>query len=135
MGSHAPVRAPTVNQRADVSWITDESPDRWREVVIARGMNDSQFALNPIVTLNHKYGLPPVGRSLWRKRVKDGDRVGIKAKTQYPARPEKDWPDKSEWPPDVAFNLVQNGLMNAKSIGFLPVKTHEPTLKEGEADD
>jgi hypothetical protein len=36
-------------------------------------MNDSQFALNPIVTLNHNYGAPPIGRSLWRKFVKNGD--------------------------------------------------------------
>jgi len=32
-------------------------------------MDDSQFALNPIVTLNHDYSMPPVGRSLWRKFV------------------------------------------------------------------
>jgi len=28
--------------------------------------------------------------------LKDSDRIGIKAKTQYPQRPEKDWPD-DEW--------------------------------------
>jgi hypothetical protein len=93
-------------------------------------MNDSQFALNPIVTLNHAYSLPPVGRSLWRKRVKDGERAGIKAKTIYPAKPEKDWPNGKDWPPDVAFALVQNGLMNAKSIGLLPVKAHAPKEHE-----
>jgi hypothetical protein len=57
---------------------------------LAKGMNDSQFALNPAVTLNHCYGLPPVGRSLWRKKARDGDRLGIKAKTLYPKAPEKD---------------------------------------------
>src|SRR5262249_27922347 len=68
-------RAPTElnpGERSDVSWITTESPDRQGEVVLARGMNDSQFRANPIVTLGHAYWLPPVGRSLWRKRVKDG---------------------------------------------------------------
>jgi len=69
-------------ERSDVSWITTEDPDRQDEVVIAKGMNDGQFALNPIVTLNHCYGMPPVGKSLWRKRSKDGGRIGIKAKTQ-----------------------------------------------------
>src|SRR5207253_1271943 len=70
-------------ERSDVSWISTEDPDRTGEVVLARGMNDAQFALNPIVTMNHCYQLPPVGKSLWRKRVKDGPRAGVKAKTIY----------------------------------------------------
>src|SRR5207302_6791943 len=78
-------------ERSDVSWITTEDVDHDREVVLARGLNDAQFALNPIVTLNHAYNLPPVGRSLWRKRVKDGERHGVKAKTVYPPRPAS-WP-------------------------------------------
>src|SRR5262249_22773272 len=88
--------------RADVSWISTEGPDRCGDVVIARGMNDGQFRLNPIVTLNHCYGQPPVGRSLWRKFVKDGLLRGIKAKTVYPAR-RADW--TGDWPADVAFSL------------------------------
>src|ERR1043165_9842614 len=71
-------------ERSDVSWISTETPDRYKDVVLAKGMDDSQFALNPIVTLNHDYYSPPVGRSLWRKFVKDGPTRGIKAKTQYP---------------------------------------------------
>jgi hypothetical protein len=50
-------------ERADVSWISTEEIDRDREIVVARGMNDDQFKLNPIVTLQHCYGQPPVGRS------------------------------------------------------------------------
>src|SRR5271168_498855 len=83
---HAVVtKAPTElnpGERSDVSWISTESVDRCNEVVIARGMNDSQFQANPLVTLGHAYHLPPVGRSLWRRRVKDGGLAGIKAKTQ-----------------------------------------------------
>src|SRR5262245_35579813 len=60
-------------ERSDVSWITTEALDRDGEIVLAAGMNDSLFAENPIVTLNHSYFAPPVGRSLWRKRVRDGD--------------------------------------------------------------
>ncbi len=116
-------------ERSDVSWITTESPDRQNEVVIAKGMNDSQFALNPIVTLNHCYHMPPVGKSLWRKRAKDGSLVGIKAKTQYPPAPAN-WPEGEEWPPDCAFSLVQAELLRGKSIGFLPTAVHVPTDKE-----
>ncbi len=116
-------------ERSDVSWISSESPDRSREVVVAKGMNDVQFQGNPIVTLGHAYYLPPVGKSLWRKRVKDGPRVGIKAKTVYPARPQS-WPEQDAWPPDQVFALIEAGLLQGKSIGFLPTKVHIPDHKE-----
>ncbi len=125
-------KAPTeVNpgERSDVSWISTESPDRTREVVVARGMDDSQFQANPLVTLGHAYYLPPVGKSLWRKRVRDGERVGIKAKTIYPARPES-WPAQDAWPSDQVFALIQAGLLQGKSVGFLPVKVHVPDARE-----
>src|SRR5438132_1700475 len=91
-------------ERSDVSWISTEDPDRTREVVVARGMNDSQFKHNPIVTLQHAYWLPPVGKSLWRKVVKVATDTakgftssGVKAKTQYPFRPAEwaggAWPE------------------------------------------
>jgi hypothetical protein len=83
---------------------------RKAEFVLARGMNDSQFKQNPIVTMQHCYHLPPVGKSLWRKVVRDGPMIGVKAKTQYPARP-KDWPAEQPWPADVALSLVQADLL------------------------
>jgi hypothetical protein len=74
-------KAPTevMDGERAVSWITAEEIDREGEIVVARGMNDAQFNLNPIVTMNHAHGCPPVGRSLWRKRAKDGPLVGVKA--------------------------------------------------------
>jgi hypothetical protein len=116
-------------ERSDVSWISTEDPDRVGDVVCAKGMNDGQFRLNPIVTLNHCYSMPPVGRSLWRKLVKDGPLRGIKAKTLYPPRPAA-WAEGKDWPADVAFSLVQADLLRGKSIGFLPVKVHVPDAQE-----
>src|SRR3954454_13491854 len=49
-------------ERADVSWITTEDVDRAQDVVIADGMDDSQFNLNPLVTMQHSYDQPPVGK-------------------------------------------------------------------------
>jgi hypothetical protein len=129
-------KAPTElspGERSDVSWISTESVDRMAEVVVARGMNDSQFQGNPLVTLNHAYWMPPVAKSLWRKRVKDGDLVGIKAKTQYPAKPDS-WGEDA-WPPDKVFSLVQAGMLQGKSIGFLPTKVHIPDEKEMKKND
>lgn len=116
-------------ERTDVSWISTEDPDRTGDVVLARGMNDSQFRLNPIVTLNHAYWAPPVGRSLWRKVATDGPVRGIKAKTQYPARPA-DWPADKDWPADIAFALVGADLLRGKSVGLLPTKVHTLDVKE-----
>jgi hypothetical protein len=36
--------------------------DRQKDVLVARGMDESHFALNPLVTLNRNDWLPPVGR-------------------------------------------------------------------------
>lgn len=113
--------------RSDVSWITEETPDRAGDVVLAAGMDDSHFRLNPIVTLNHDYQRPPVGRSLWRRRVREGALVGVKAKTHYPSRPDG-WP--GDWAPDQAFALVRSGLLLGKSIGFIPLALHPPTPEE-----
>lgn len=115
-------------ERADVSWITEESPDRLGDIVLASGMDDSHYQLNPIVTLNHAYDQPPVGRSLWRRKARDGALHGVKAKTHYPARPQG-W-TLSDWPPDLAFELVKAGLLRGKSIGFIPLKLHTPTAEE-----
>jgi hypothetical protein len=115
-------------ERSDVSWISTEEIDRDGEIVLARGMNDAQFRLNPVVTMQHCYAMPPVGRSLWRKRSRDGALVGIKAKTQYPPRPA-DWPG-DYWGPDEIFALVKAGLLNGKSVGFLRLRSHTPSSHE-----
>jgi hypothetical protein len=120
-------------ERSDVSWISTEHPDRMNEVVMARGMDDSHFRLNPLVTLNHAYWAPPAGKSLWRKVVKDGANRGIKAKTVYPARPSN-WTEDT-WVPDLAFALVQADLLRGKSIGFLPTKVHTPDNQERDRQD
>jgi hypothetical protein len=118
-------------ERSDVSWISPGAPgpDRQKEVVIPKGMNDSQVQGNPQVTVQHNYQLPPVGRSLWRKVARDDDLRGVTAKTLYPQRPES-WPREDTWPPDKASALVQAALLQGKSIGFLPTKVHLPTQQE-----
>ncbi len=110
-----------------MSWITTEEIDRDREIVVSKGMNDAAFKLNPIVTYNHAYYLPPIGTSLWRKRATDGSLVGIKAKTVYPKKPDG-WTD--DWQPDTVLALIQSGLMLGKSIGFIRLKSHAPSSHE-----
>jgi hypothetical protein len=115
-------------ERADVSWISTEALDRQKEIVLASGFDDAHYRGNPIVTLNHDYEMPPVGRSLWRKRVRDGATRGIKAKTVYPPRP--DGHDETNWPPDQVWALVKAGLLTGKSVGFLRLAQRGPTDEE-----
>lgn len=123
-------------ERSDVSWISTEKPDKYDSIILSKGVNDAQFAQNPIVTLGHSYWMPPVGRSLWRKKIKKGINGynGIKAKTVYPRKPDS-WPKDDEgrdapWPPDKVLSLVQAQMLNGKSIGFLPLKAHSPSSHE-----
>src|SRR5205085_6322383 len=47
----------------------------------------------------------------------------------YPTRPAT-WPEGDPWPPDKVLALVQAGMLQGKSIGFLPLKVHAPTDRE-----
>jgi hypothetical protein len=116
-------------ERADISWISEESIDRQGDIVLAAGMDDTHFRLNPLVTMNHAYWLPPVGTSQWRRQATDGTLRGIKAKTHYQPRPDS-WPADADWPADIAFALVQSGLLRGKSVGFLPLKMRRPAQEE-----
>src|SRR5262245_15595235 len=62
-------------ERADVSWISTETLDRQRDVVLAAGLDDSHFKMNPIVTLAHDYSKAPVGKSPWRRKDLEADRL------------------------------------------------------------
>ena len=119
---------PEPDTRSDISWITTE-----RRIVRATSSSPPAWTTRisssiPIVTLNHDYTRSPVGRSLWRKPAQEGSIVGIKAKTYYPPRP-KDWSD-GPWLPDLAHGLLHAGLLNAKSIGFLPLKVRSPSPRK-----
>jgi len=129
MHAQLAVKTIDIGKRSDISWISTETPDRYNHVVIANGMDAEAYQLNPIVTLNHDYDIPPVGISNWQRQASNGKGVrGVQALTHYPAKPDQfDGP----WRPDEIFALVSAGLMNAKSIGFLPLEVTQP----GRADE
>lgn len=97
-------------ERSVTSFITTDAVDRYNEVVDPDGMDDSDYAKNPVVLLNHSaYGLP-IGTSAWRKR--EGN--GIVAKTIFADTAEGN---------DI-YKLYKDGMMKAWSIGFY-VKSYE----------
>lgn len=115
--------------RVDLSWISTEQVDHEGDVLLASGMDDSVFALNPIVTLNHDYGQAPIGRSLWRKQRAQSGVPGIVAATHYPPKPTNH-PSGRDWMPDVALGLVRSGLAVGKSVGFVILAERPPNTQE-----
>ncbi len=110
--------------RTDVSTITTEAVDRDREVVLAQGIDLTDY--NGAVMFAHDYKQPPVGRNLWIK----GKGTGLIAKTQYAARP-KEWSGDG-WLPDALLSLMQGDppTCTGKSIGFIPLGYRSPTAQE-----
>jgi hypothetical protein len=95
-------------------------------------MDEKLYQRNPVVTFNHNNQQPPVGRSLWRKQARDDALVGSKAKTHYPPRP-KHCPADKAWEADEVLALNLAGLLQGKSIGFLPAKVRTATPEETKA--
>lgn len=111
-------------EKADVSVITDESVDEDGEVLELKSIDFTAFRKNPIVTFNHNYDMPPIGKSIWQKQIGSS----IRAKTLYAPRPDTLQKDL-EWFPDSIFNMVKSGFLPGKSIGGF-YKKRVPTAEE-----
>lgn len=123
----------SAGERADVSLITTDDPDREDEVVITKGASWDGY--DGVVTWCHTYeptegfnGMP-IGSCLWRKQVKTENGNGWKAKTAYFTRPED---HQGEWLPDVIVHLQRQTppACKGKSIGFIPFHAREATKSE-----
>jgi hypothetical protein len=121
-------------ERADVSYITTDAPDRDDEVMITKGGDWTQY--NKVVTWCHTYGPVegynglPVGACQWMKAGKtDTGSNGIIAKTLYYDRPA-DY--QGEWLPDAIVHMQKQDppALTGKSIGFIPLHAREATKSE-----
>jgi hypothetical protein len=121
-------------ERADVSYITTDAPDREDEVMITKGGDWTGY--NKVVTWCHTYGPTdgynglPVGTCQWMKAGKtEAGNNGIIAKTLYYERPEG---YQGEWLPDAIVHLQKQSppACTGKSIGFIPLHAREATKAE-----
>ena len=117
-GEYRPIKKHTTllesfapNERADISIISDSSVDGDKQIVLAKTIDISRFTKNPVVTYGHNWYAPPIGKSLWQKRVGEV----WKAKTQYAPRPEN--VESKNWLPDQIWHLVKESYLPGKSIG------------------
>jgi HK97 family phage prohead protease len=111
--------------RTVMARISTTSIDRDGEVLLPSGIDLKDFRKNPVVLLNHDQGGLPVGRAVSVKRSSDG----IIAEVQFAERPAGH-PSSVEWIPDTVFNLFQQGILKAFSVGFIPLEMREPSDKD-----
>jgi len=111
-------------ERSEVSIISSDKKDYSEEVVIPNGLDLSHFRQHRRVLYNHDRNAPPVAECLWVKTYKNT----LRAKTMYP-EPKSE--DAGPWFTTQLWGLVAAGLLNCKSIGFLPrTPKREPTEEE-----
>lgn len=118
------------DERADISFVTTDSIDRDREVLLPGGADWKQWKKNPRVTFAHRYDELPVGSGLWVHRHEAKNLKGWLAKTQYITKPDG-W--GGTWFPDAVWHYVKSGNLPGKSVGFIPTDMSPPGEKEIEA--
>lgn len=109
--------------RTEVSFVTLDTVDRDKEVMLPKGMDWAQFQKNPVVTWQHQYDQFPVGRAKWVKKAEKNDHQGYLAKTEYIAAPDE-W--KGDWWVDAVWHYVRSGYLPGKSVGFIPLELGKP---------
>lgn len=114
-------------ERAEVSTLTDDTLDKEGDVLPPEVIDWSQFEKHGSPTcFQHNYNIPPVGRSMWFKRVGNA----FRGKTQYFDKPS-DYPKDSVWFPDSVWYFVKSGVLKGKSLGGA-VSWREPTAEDFE---
>jgi phage head maturation protease len=103
--------------RQVVAIISTDSVDRDGEVVLPKGLVKQQFQGNPIVLYSHDRKSLPIGSCNWIKAFPNF------LKGCYRVT------DKTQLGRDV-FGLIQDGVLKAHSINFLPIESSPPTTKE-----
>jgi len=103
--------------------ITDETVDRYGDIVRAKGAIMANFKKNPTIQFAHDYKSPPVGKAL--KVWYDSAENNIKAQGVY-----FDGRVDSTGKAGVVFNFIASGAMPACSIGFVPLEVSRPKNEE-----
>jgi len=87
--------------------ISDETVDRYKEILKADGCELEEYQKNPVVLWAHNRNqeLPPIGRALWVKKENNS----VKAKVEFAP---------SAFAQEVA-KLYKEGFMNGVSVGYI----------------
>ena len=103
-------------ERSSTELISTADVDRDNEILLPRGVDLTYYKQNPQVLWAHQYNVPPIGRAVWVKKKPEG----LLAKTIYAT---------TELATEI-WELVKGGFLPARSVGFIPIESHEPDEKE-----
>ena len=103
--------------------ISTESIDRDGEVLIAQGMDSSEYDANPVVFYNHDYG-QPVGQVTNLRRGRDK----VEATIKFAKRPDD---FQGSYFPEFVESLVEQGIVKGISVGFVSSLAVSEGLQEG----
>lgn len=102
---------------------SDETPDRYGDIIRVEGWDLSNYKKNPVLLFAHDSREPPIGTAQITKDVKN---KRLMAKAQFLAEGVYDFAD-------TIWRIVQAGALRAASVGFLP--TAEPNYIRDEQND
>jgi HK97 family phage prohead protease len=94
---------------------SDESVDRYGDIIRASGWDLSNYKNNPVLLFGHDASAVPIGK------VPEISVQGSRLIATAQFRPEGDSEDA-----DDVYNALQGGFLNAVSVGFLP--TAKPNM-------
>ena len=92
--------------------ISTETIDRDGEVLVAQGMDASEFEKNPVVFYNHDYA-QPIGKITDIRRSSEK----IDATIEFAQRPDD---FVGSYFPEFVESLVDQGIVKGISVGFVP---------------
>ena len=103
--------------------ISDETSDRYGDIVRAAGCDMKNYKKNPVILFAHDHSEFPIGNSVkvWVDKIESN----VKSWGLY-------FDDRIDptGRSDASFKLISSGAMPACSIGFIPKKANRPTTKE-----
>lgn len=114
---------PGYEDRVRTYTITDETADRYGDIVRANGAFLDNFKKSPVVQFAHDYSTPPIGNAI--KIWKEKNPNCIKAIAVFFGN-EIDPSGRC----DLIFRFIKANAMPACSIGFSPIKANYPATKE-----
>jgi HK97 family phage prohead protease len=100
---------------------SDESVDRYGDIIRASGWDLSHFKNNPVLLFGHDSSAVPIGKV--SEIGVDGSRLVATAEF----RPEGD-----SAAADDVYSALKGGFLNAVSVGFLPTKAPNYIWKNGD---
>lgn len=103
--------------------ITDETADRYGDIVRVKGVDLVNYRKNPVIQFAHDYQSTPVGATI--KLTKTANSPSLNALGLFMDDRVDDTGVSS-----TVFKLAKSGFMKASSIGFRPIKANYPSDKE-----